>query len=90
MSQFFNHLHVIFHAFLDALSLDTVAQLLEKGNLLHQVVLDVANSYVGLFLSRHKQVGGIELVFVKLCRAQKSDIVQFLDGVNLVVPENDA
>ena len=35
MAQLLNHLHIILHAFLDALSLDGVAEFFEEGNLFH-------------------------------------------------------
>ena len=50
MSEFLNHLHVIFHAFLNSVRLDVVALFLEELNLLHKVVLYVADGNVGLFL----------------------------------------
>ena len=59
VAQFLDHLHVIFHAFLDALRLDGVAHFLEESHLFHQVILNVPDGDVRLFLGGHKQVGGV-------------------------------
>ena len=62
MPQFLNHLHVVLHTFLNTLGFDGVAHLLKKGNLFSQVVLDVVDGDIGLFLRRHKEIGGVELI----------------------------
>ena len=89
MAQFLNHLHVVFHALLDTLGLDIVAQFLEEGYLLHQVVLNMTDGDVGLLLCRHKEIGWIELVFVERGHSQHGIGIQFLNGIYLVVPECD-
>ena len=50
MAEFLNHLHIEFHTFLDAMGLLRLSHLLEKGHLLHQVVLDVVDGDIGLLL----------------------------------------
>ena len=79
MAQFLNHFHVILHALLDALRLDGVALLVEEVNLLHQVVLDFAYGYFGLFLGSDEEVGRIDLVFVERSEAVETDRVNLLD-----------
>ena len=88
--QLLDHLHIVLHALLDPLRLDAVAQLLEEGYLLHQVVLDVVDGYVRLFLRGHKEVGGVELIILELRQAVEGHAVQLLDGIHLIVPERDA
>ena len=50
VSQLLNHLHIVFHTLFDALGFHGVACLLEEGNLLHEIVLYLADGDVGLFL----------------------------------------
>ena len=90
VAQFLDHLHVVLYAFLDPLRLDAVAHLLEEGNLLHQVVLDVVDGDVRLLLRGHEEVGGVEAVVLESGDAVVGHTVQFLDGVDLIVPERDA
>ena len=90
VAQFLDHLHVVLHALLDPLRLDAVAHLLEEGNLLHQVVLDVVDGDVRLLLRGHEEVGGVEAVVLESGDAVVGHTVQFLDGVDLIVPECDA
>ena len=90
MPQLLDHLHIILHALLDALRLDAVAQLLEIGHLLHQVVLDLTDGDVGLLLRGHKEVGGIELVFFEACQTVEGHRIHLLEGVDLIIPEGHA
>ena len=90
VSQFLDHLHIILHALLDPLRLDAVAQFLEEGDLLHQVVLYVVDGVVRLFLRGHEEVGGIEFIVLELRYAVEGHAVQLFDGVHLIVPERDA
>ena len=85
--QFFDHLHVVLNAFLDTPGLDVVAQLLEEGYLLYQIVLNVTDGDVCLFLCGHKQVGRVELVLFKDGHTLHCIGVQFLNTIYLVVPE---
>ena len=89
MAQFLNHLHVVLYTFLDALGLDGVAQLLEESHLFHQIVLNMADGEVSLFLCRHKEIGRVKLVGLKSGHALHGDSIQFLDGVYFVIPERD-
>ena len=50
----------------------------------------MADGDVGLFLRSHEEVGGVQLIFLKLGGARHGHAVQFFDGVNFVVPESDA
>ena len=88
VAQFLDHLHIIFHTFLDTLSLDRVAHFLEESHLLHQIVLDLTDGDVRLFLWGHKEVGRIEAVFLKLRQSVEGNGIHFLDGINLVIPES--
>ena len=90
MAQLLDHLHVVFHTLFDALRLDIVAQFLKIGYLLHEVVLNMTDGDGGLLFSSHKEVGWVELVFVKGRQPIHGHGVQFLDGINLIVPEGDA
>ena len=90
VAQLLDHLHVVLHALLDALRLDLVAHLLEEGHLLHQIVLDVVDGAVGLLLSGHKEVGGVDLIVGIAPHAIHRHGVELLDGIDLVVPEGDA
>ena len=62
VTQFLDHLHVVFHTFLDALGLDGVAQLGEEVHLLDKVVLNHADGSLRLFLGGHEEVGRINLI----------------------------
>ena len=90
MTQFLNHLHIVLHALLDTLGLDGVALFLEEGHLFHQVVLNQSDGHVCLFLSGGKEVGGVELIFLKRGQSRHVHAVQLFYGVYLVVPEGDA
>ena len=90
MAQFLDHLHVVFHAFLDALRLDGVAQVVEIVNLLRQVVLNGADGVLGLFFCRDKEIGGVDVIFPKFFQPVEGHAVHFLDAVNLFVPPCDA
>ena len=50
MSQFLNHLHVVFHTLLYALCADMVAKTLEEVYLFYKVVLYESYGLFGLFL----------------------------------------
>ena len=65
MAQLLDHLHVVFHTFLDALGFGGVTQFFKEGNLFHQVVLYMPDGDVGLFFCCHKEVGRVEFVFVE-------------------------
>ena len=90
MAQLLYHLHVVLHAFLYSLRLDAVALLLEVGHLLHQIVLYLTDGNVRLFLRGHKEVGGVELVFLEACQSVEGHSVHLLEGVDLIVPERYA
>lgn len=90
MAQFLNHLHVVLHAFLDALRLYGIAKFGEVVNLLHKVVLYAPYRGVGLLLCSHEEVGWVYLVFVELRHAVERHCVKFLDGINLIVPKANA
>ena len=88
MSQLLYHLHIVLHAFLDALGFYLVANLFEVDDLLHQVVLNLTDSYVCLFLRCHEEVGRIEAIFFECGQTVECNGVHLLDGVNLIVPES--
>ena len=90
MSKLLYHLHVVLHAFLNPISLYGVAKLLEIGNLLHEVVLNLAYGDVGLLLRGHEKIGRIDAVFVELCQSCHGHCVEFLYRVDLVVPKRDS
>ena len=90
MAQLLDHLHVVFHTFLDALRLDVVADALEEVHLLHEVVLYLADGTLGLFLGSDEEIGRIDLIIVKGGDAVEVDRVDFLYGVYLVVPPRNA
>ena len=50
VAKLFYHFHVVFHAFLYSLCLDVVANLVEVGFLLHEVILNHADGIVCLLL----------------------------------------
>ena len=89
MPQFLDHLHIVFHPFLDALGLDAVAQFLEVGYLLHQVVLYVMDGDIGLFLRCHKEVGRVEFILLETGQTIEGDGIHFFQRIDLVVPEGD-
>ena len=90
MAQFLNHFHVVLYAFLNALSLDVVAYFFEIKHLLHQVVLNLVDGYVGLLLRGHEKVGWVQAVFVETGQSVKGNGIHLFDGVDLIVPECDA
>ena len=69
VAQLFHHLHVILHPFLNTLSLNAVAKLVKKINLLNQIVLNTANGMLRLVFRGDEKVGGIYLIIVKTINA---------------------
>ena len=86
MAKLLNHLHVVFHTFLDALGADVVAETLEVVHLLGEVVLNESYSRLCLLLGCDKQVGGINLIFVEGSYALACYAVKFFDRVDFIVP----
>ena len=87
MAQFLDHLHIILHTLLDTGCFHLIAQILEVSYLLHQIVLNLADGDVGLFLRGHKEIGWIEPVVFKLSQSVEGHTVHLLEGIDLVVPE---
>ena len=90
MSQFFYHLHIILYTLLYTISFYRITHVLEISNLIHKVVLYLSDSYVGLLLCCHKQIGWIDLVLLKLRHACHGHGIEFFNGIDLVVPEYDS
>ena len=90
MAQFFNHLHIILHAFFDTLRFDVVAYFFEIKHLFHQVVLNLVDGYVGLLLRGHEKVGWVEAILVEAGQAVECNGIHLFDGVDLIVPECNA
>lgn len=65
MAQFLDHLHIVFHTFLDALRLDSIADALEIILLFHQVVLNHSDGIFLLLLRGDEEVGRINLVDIE-------------------------
>ena len=90
MSQFLDHLHVVFHSFLDALCLDVVAQILKELLAHNQIILYHAYGFLGLFLGGDKEVGRINFIGIKRNQPVIGERVHLLDRVYLVVPPGNS
>ena len=60
VAQLLDHLQVVLHALLDALSLHRASLPFEVGNLLAQVEVDLLHGLVDALLGRDEEVGGVE------------------------------
>ena len=89
MPQFLDHLHVVFHPFLNALCLNGITHLVEEINLLDKIILDSPDGMLGLLLGSDEQIGGIDLVFIKRSEAVIGNSIEFLNGINLIIPPGD-
>ena len=89
MPQFLDHLHVVFHSFLNALCLNGITHLVEEINLLDEVILDSPDGMLGLLLGSDEQIGGIDLVFIKRSEAVIGNSIELLNGINLIIPPGD-
>ena len=90
MSQFLDHLQIIFHTFLDTLCLDSISFFLKERNLFHEIILYLPDSNIRLFLGGHEEVGRVELVFFKGCHSIHHHRIQFLNSIYLIIPESNA
>ena len=90
MSQLLNHLHVVFHTLLNALSLDTVANLSEIINLFHKVVLNHSYGTFLLFLGSNKQISRVNFVGTERSYSMERVGINFLNRINLIVPPGNA
>ena len=86
MTKFFYHLHVVFHTFLNSLSLNIVAYFVKEVNLFEKVVLNLTDGGGCLLFRRDKDVGWIQLIIVERSQMMIVGAVEFFYIFNLVVP----
>ena len=69
---------------------DRVAHIFEEENLLHQIVLDETDGSGGLLLRRNEDIGRVNFVFLERVDSVEGVRIDFLDGVDLLVPPGEA
>ena len=90
VTQFTDHLYVIFHAFLEAFCLERLSYLLKECHALHKVILNGVDGTFLALLGGHEEVGRVDAVEIICVYALACQYVEFLDGIDLIVPELDA
>ena len=88
--QFAYHFHVVGDTLIQPFGLQRFAYLLEVGDLFVQVVFYLVDGACRTLLGGHEQVGRINAVFLEASQAQAAHRVDFLDGIDFIVPERDA
>ena len=90
VAHLLDHFYVVFHALLEALGFQELANGLKVFHLFDQVVLDLAHGLGSLFLGSDKVLGGVEVNLVHLLKDGSAHRINKCNAVYLVSKELDA
>ena len=82
-----NHLHIVFHALLNAFGIERLADIVEVLHLVCQIQFDLANGICLLVGIHAEDSGGVDVVRIKFLQYLLRGEIKGHDSVNLVAEE---